>query len=267
MHFYNQVLRCISSEYLEKDLAKSAVVFSPHFDDEILGCGGIIIKKERAGSDLKIVFMTDGSKSHSHLIAEDELKTIRASEALAASQSLGLTKDDIFFLDFEEGKLSEYKDSATNKATKILLSQQPDEIFVPYRREPQLWSSDHLTTNKIVMSALKMYRRQVTIYEYPIWFWYNQLWVGAGTDSAKRALSSSILSLISGLNLLKDFRCSIYIGDVLHLKRSALDQYRSQMTRLIADPRWQTLGDVSNGEFLKCFFQEYEIFSRTLFNG
>ena len=67
-------------------------------------------------------------------------------------------------------------------------------------------------------------------------------------------------SFISGLSLLKDFRTFVDIRNVLRLKRSALEQHKSQMTRIIPDPRWMTLADVSNGEFLKCFFQEREIF-------
>jgi len=113
----------IMSEFDENALGRSAVVFSPHFDDETLGCGGTILKKKRAGADVKIVFMTDGSKSHRRLISENELKAIRASEGLAASRSLGLNACDICFLEFEETKLSEHLDAATNRVTEMLLQQ------------------------------------------------------------------------------------------------------------------------------------------------
>ena len=93
--FYRRVMNRIMSELDQNALGRSAVVFSPHFDDETLGCGGTILKKKRAGADVKIVFMTDGSKSHRHLISENELKAIRASEGLAASSSLGLSACDI----------------------------------------------------------------------------------------------------------------------------------------------------------------------------
>lgn len=258
--FYKWILRSISSEYHEDDLRRPAVVFSPHFDDETLGCGGTIIKKKRARANVKIVFMTDGSKSHRLLIAEDELKAIRASEGLAASRSLGLNACDVFFLGFEETKLSEHVDSATERVTEILLRQQPDEIFIPYHKEPSLWSKDHFVTNRIVVSALKMYGRKVTIYEYPVWFWRHWPWTSIPIGTPWEILSFLKNGLVSPLSLLREFRCSVYIGDVLELKRVALDNYRSQMTRLIPDPRWRTLGDVSNGEFLECFFQEYEVF-------
>ena len=65
-----------------------------------------------------------------------------------------------------------------------------------------------------------------------------------------------------GLRSLKDFTCSIYIGDILEQKRNALAQHKSQVTRLIDDPRWSTLNDVSNRQFLQQFFREREVFQR-----
>lgn len=262
--FYSWMVSHLSNEYHD-NLKRRAVVFSPHFDDETLGCGGTIIKKKRAGADVKIVFMTDGSKSHRLLIGEDELKAIRTREGLAASQSLGLHSHDVFLLGFEDSKLSEHVDSAIIKVLEILRRQQPNEIFIPYHKEPPSWSEDHLATNTIVVSAAKVYGGKVAVYEYPIGFWYHWPWAASvETDNRLGFLSAWKRSLFSGLSLLKDFRCSVYIGDVLERKRVALDQYKSQMTPLIPDPRWLTLGDVSNGEFLECFFQEHEIFRKYL---
>src|SRR5687768_14178340 len=41
-------------------LARSAVVFSPHYDDETLGVGGTVIRKRDCGAIVYLVFMTDG---------------------------------------------------------------------------------------------------------------------------------------------------------------------------------------------------------------
>lgn len=257
-------MTCVMRELDEKSLKRSTVVFSPHFDDETLGCGGTILKKKNVGADVKIVFMTDGSKSHSHLISEDELKSIRAHESLAASQVLGLHACDVFFLGFEERVLSEHLASAVNKVAGILCQQQPEEIFVPYYKDRNL---DHVATNKIVTSALQMWRGRAIIYEYPVWFWHHWPWVSPPVNSFRRLLSVWKNSIISGLYFLRDFRWAVGIGDVLEHKRTALNQYKSQMTRLMPDPRWLTLQDVANGEFLECFLQEYEIFHRYSFLG
>ena len=259
------VIDRLTSEIDERDLGRPAAVFSPHPDDETLGCGGTILKKKRAGAKVNIFFMTDGQKSHSHLISAERLKCIRASEAIKASRMLGLEKEDIAFLEYKDSELNKNTHSAINRVKEILLRQQPDEIFIPHRKEPI--TEDHSATNRIVLSALHMCRRKIIIYEYPIWLWYHQPWVNVPMGTPKEVLSALKQTLISEWSLLKDFRRSVYIGDVLQLKRAILDQYKSQMTRLVSDPRWQTLGDLSNGEFLECFFHEHEIFSQYVFHG
>ncbi len=76
----------------DQDLAENAIIFSPHQDDETLGCGGTIIRKHEAGAKIKIVFMTDGSRSHHRFIPEDELIMLRQQEAIKAAQILGVAK-------------------------------------------------------------------------------------------------------------------------------------------------------------------------------
>jgi LmbE family N-acetylglucosaminyl deacetylase len=259
-----QLMNYVMVELNEKDLGRSAIVFSPHPDDETLGCGGTIIKKIRAGAEVKIVFMTDGQKSHQHLISESKLKSMRTNEALAASKKLGVEEAAVF-LGFEDGELSKNQNSAIKKVLKILLSQQLHEIFIPYYKEPLLWSADHLAANRIVLAALQAYGKKVVIYEYPIWYWYHWPWISMPIGNLGRLLVFLKDSLVSPLSLLRDFRCSIFVGDVLELKRDALDQYASQMKRIIPDPRWLTLSDISNGEFLECFFQDHEVFRRYVF--
>src|SRR5262245_5575363 len=72
------------------DLSQRAIVFAPHEDDEVLGCGGTILRKRRLGADVAVVFMTDGSGSHPGLMPADEMKELRAAEARAACSLLGV---------------------------------------------------------------------------------------------------------------------------------------------------------------------------------
>lgn len=255
--FYRLAMNCLVSSLEEADLKRPAIVFAPHPDDETLGCGGTIIKKRRTGADVQIVFMADGSYTSYDLVSADELRSTRSEEALAASRLLGVEESDVIFLGFEDGKLDENLDAATDRVVEILAREQPLEIFVPYHqdRDPL---SDHLAANTIVVSALQVLGQRVMVYEYPVWFWYR-FWPWTGRLRTSRLL---VKSLGSCWSLLRDFRHSVYTGDVLELKRAALDQHRSQMTRLVNDPRWPILSDVSDAEFLESFFQEYELFYR-----
>lgn len=261
---YRRALSRVAREISGEDLKRSAIVFSPHPDDDTLGCGGTIIRKRMVGAEVHIVFMTGGCQSHNQLIAEDELRSIRAAEALAASRRLGVAESRAHFLDFRDGELGKHEDAAVFRVAGILERQRPDQVFVPYHREAP---PDHSATHRIVVSALRVCGSKVTIYEYPIWFWHQWPWVSVPVTAPREVLALLKDSLVSGLGvrLLWDFRCSVYIADIMELKRAALDQHKSQITRLIPDPRWPTLDDVWNGEFLACFFQEIEVFRRYSF--
>lgn len=256
---YRRLLYGMANEIKKEDLQRSAVVFSPHFDDETLGCGGTIIRKKNAGANVTIVFMTDGSKSHSDYVSENELKKIRVDESIAAARALGLEACNVVMLGFEETKLMEHARPATQRVVELIHEQQPLDIFVPYHEDPQ---NDHLATNRIVKAALLRHTKHVTLYEYPVWYWQQWPWVSVRHQRRRQILKEAVLS---GLRFVGEFRTRVSIADHLVDKRAALEQYRSQMTRLNSSPSWPILGDVSNGEFLECFLQDYELFSKRLF--
>jgi LmbE family N-acetylglucosaminyl deacetylase len=238
---------------------KSAIVFAPHEDDETLGCGGTIVKKKQAGADVKIVFMTDGSGSHSQLISPNELKSMRKSEGIAAAGILGVRSQDVDFLEFVDGNLAGSQTKAIALVKSILERDRPEEIFIPYYRDV---ISDHVATNQIVLSALKDTNLSATIYEYPIWFWNHWPWITFAYSPYKivgfyRNLKNAPKSW---LRLFKDFNCVVDLKGVTEIKRQALEQHKTQVSRIQNNPNWQTLADISNGEFVERFSQEQEIF-------
>jgi len=259
---YEHVMQHVATTDQENHLNASAIIFSPHADDETLGCGGTIIKKRRLGAAVQIVFMTDSANSHKRLIAKEELKAIRKREALAAGARLGVEENHLFFLDFEDGRLSQSLEAAIAKVAQLLASQQPDEIFVPYYKEPP---SDHWATNHIVLAALAACRKRAMVYEYPVWFWHHWPWASVSMNGWREILSSGAISLVSAYRLIRDFRCFTPIEEVLEIKRAALNEHKSQMTKLLPLPEWKTLGEIANGEFLERFFQPREIFRRFRF--
>lgn len=237
----------------------SAVVFAPHQDDETLGCGGTIILKRQAGTPVTVVFMTDGSTSHRRFMRADELSRLRKQEAIEAAVILGLAANDVCFLDFPDGELGRFHDAAVAKAHVLLDHLKPDEVFVPYRADG---TPDHEATYKIVLEAARKAGRAVRFYEYPVWFWNQWPWVPLPLRCNRETCKAIWRSLRSGLGLKvsRMFRDSVRVRDVLEQKREALAKHRSQMIPLQPDVNWPTLGDVSDGEFLNCFFQEHEVF-------
>jgi LmbE family N-acetylglucosaminyl deacetylase len=220
----------------EDELRRPAMVFAPHPDDETLGCGGTLLRKRRAGAAVWVVFLTDGAASHAHLVPRAELRGIRAGESLAAVEVLGVQPPRVSWLDFPDGELARHRAEAVSRVSALLEQHGPEQLFVPYARGEH---PDHVATHAIVYEALARARRPATILEYPVWSWRR-----------------------SGLRLLVECRTSVSIQELLTYKREALARHASQVERRGADPRWRTLGDVDEGEFLACFFQGHEFYRR-----
>lgn len=246
----------------ERDLSRPAIVFAPHPDDEVLGCGGTILRKISCGAEVRIVFLTDGSGSHKGSMGRQAMKEIRAKEAVAAAQKLGVSEGNLHFLAFVDGKLAENPREAVHETARILAAHQPQDVFIPCRMDKP---ADHWATRDIVLAALDQNGWNAPIYEYPIWFWDHWPWVPAGGNPAgSQALSAWKKSLRQDVRyLLKEFGHAVSIQAVLEEKHSALAAHRSQIARPADNPAWKTLGDVSGGEFLECFFQPYEVFARS----
>jgi LmbE family N-acetylglucosaminyl deacetylase len=203
---------------------RPTIIFSPHQDDEVLGCGGMIIHKQRLGGKIYIVFMTDGRASHkSGFIAPAELAALRNAEARECAKAMGVPEENLIFLKFEDGCLTQHEAEAQKRISHILQHLLPAEVFVPFRREAP---ADHNATYRIVRNALEEIARQalpaIAFYEYLVWT--PRLWFWKIHEFYQSN---------------KWFR--IDVRQVQTLKQRALACYRSQTTALYPDPKWSTL--------------------------
>jgi LmbE family N-acetylglucosaminyl deacetylase len=251
----------------ESELSRPALVFSPHPDDESLGCGGTILKKKKAGATVKLVHVSDGGGSTT-LMPRDQLTAMRKQESRNAGQVLGV--DDIYFLDLPDGHLGEHMPEAVERVTAILRHESPEEIFVPYIREPMRQAADHVAVTNIVLTALRRQSSPVTVWEYPVWFWLHWPWVGFSQNAPplkpKHILKNSLLAQF-GARAFLDLKHKVDIADVLLHKRRAIGEHKSQTEKLVDDPRWITLDQISNGELMDCFYQNSEFFRCYLYGG
>lgn len=238
----------------------SAIVFAPHPDDETLGCGGTIALKSEAGTPVACAFVTDGSTSHRAFMDAEALGNLRMSEAVEAAAVLGLAREDVHFLGFPDGGKWEYHHTELKvRALKLLERYQPQEVYVPYRIDG---NRDHEATYGIVRSAVETWSKGAMICEYPIWAWNQWPWVSFNIQ-LDRDLGRVLLRMLRarlGLRMRTDLRSGVLVEGVLERKRQALAKHRSQMFVLRPGTAWPTLADVADGEFLECFFQDFEVF-------
>jgi LmbE family N-acetylglucosaminyl deacetylase len=89
------------------------VIFSPHPDDETLGCGGLIRQAERAGAAVRVVMLTNGDgfrvaveRQFRELRVEPEdyvrFADLRQQESCRALAGLGLRRENIVFLGYPD---------------------------------------------------------------------------------------------------------------------------------------------------------------------
>jgi LmbE family N-acetylglucosaminyl deacetylase len=255
-HFQQVILRN-AAPFEPYELAQAAMIFAPHADDETLGCGGTIILKARASAEVRIVIVTNSGLSHAKLMPPEQMQALRRREALAAARQMGLDQDRVIFLSLPEGRLREHWRQGLSAIEQLLRRHQPQQVFIPYRRDVH---PDHVHTNLLVRQAAARQKPTPALYEYPVWFWDRWPWTRPVIRCHRDWLSAAWAAMAQRC-WRREFIRAGRIAPVLEQKMSALREYRSQMTHWGSDTRWPTLADVSDGEFLNCFFQEYEVFS------
>jgi len=71
------------------------LVFAPHPDDDVIGCGGTIANNTAQGNQVTIVYLTSGENG-SLAYSPAELSVVREEEATRAASLLGVS--DVIFL-------------------------------------------------------------------------------------------------------------------------------------------------------------------------
>jgi LmbE family N-acetylglucosaminyl deacetylase len=142
------------------------VVFSPHPDDEIFGCGGSILKWMDEGHDLHIIYVTDNrvlitwGLKHDVLLmeeakefinlSEDEIAKIALKEAEQVSQAFGFKKENVHFFKFHD------QDAMNNIETGVTLAKEiikdADRIVLSSDNNKHV---DHQATHTMAKRAAK----------------------------------------------------------------------------------------------------------------
>jgi LmbE family N-acetylglucosaminyl deacetylase len=146
---------------------ENVLVISPHPDDEIIGCGGTLIKMIRQGSSVSVVQLTDGSNTSAFKgFSGPERHTIRLEEAKIVAKNIGFS--ELFFFKELDSFLTCTKDNV-EKLSAILNRLQPKAIFVPFINDPH---PDHRAANEILCISLEscaLDLASVNVVSYEVW--------------------------------------------------------------------------------------------------
>ncbi len=118
--------------------AGSALVLAPHYDDEVLGCGGLLAQLAAAGAAVRVLFLTDGAGGGEEIADREAYARRRREEGARVCQLLGLAGCD--HLGLPDGALDSRLEEAVQGIRRALLSQRPELLLAP---SPLETSRDH----------------------------------------------------------------------------------------------------------------------------
>ncbi|MBD3254614.1 MAG: hypothetical protein GF383_05950 [Candidatus Lokiarchaeota archaeon] len=160
------------------------VVFAPHPDDEIYGCGGSILKWMDEGHNVHIIYVTDnraliswGIKEGALIeeevqnyknLSDDEIARVALEEAKNVAKLFGFPNDNTHFFKFHDQKAKENINKGIDLANPII--ENADRIVMPSDNNNHI---DHQATHTIAKrSAKKMGLKNAEFYVYAL---YNLL--------------------------------------------------------------------------------------------
>ena len=127
-----------------------ALVFAPHPDDEIIGCGGTLLRLIDAGAHVVSVQATDGADSAALRDAPEEVRrTIRIEEARAVAEAAGIHETVFWRADNRAFRMT---DALVGQAAELLEKHRPRLIFTTFLTDIH---PDHLTLNRILARAIE----------------------------------------------------------------------------------------------------------------
>lgn len=129
------------------------LIFAPHPDDEVLGCGGIMAKYHKHGADIFVCIATCGHPPifDDSLMKKNKWPHTLYPEIRKAHEMLGVK--DTFFLDFPAADMESTKRSVVNdKIFNLIQELRPEIVYIPHFGDMQ---KDHFLLSESVMVAVR----------------------------------------------------------------------------------------------------------------
>lgn len=179
------------------------LIIAPHPDDEIIGVGGTIAKRAKAGDEVYVCIVTKGKAPLFNL---DFIEQGRR-ECREADAKLGVK--ETIFLDFPAVMLETIPRYELNgKVAEVVQNIKPEEVYIPHRGDMQI---DHQMVVDAAMVAVRP----------------------RGDDYPKRVYAYETLSETGWNipNVTNEFIPTVYenITDTYDVKMEAMSVFKSQL--------------------------------------
>ena len=186
------------------------LIIAAHPDDEVLGCGGSMVKWVKEGHEVHVLIMAEGAtsrdKSRDRVAHQNELSHL-AQSAKKAGEILGVQSVDL--QDFPDNRMDSMDMLDVVKSVEEIIEKLQPEVVVTHHAGDL--NIDHQITHQAVITACRPQPEQtvkrILTFEVP---------------SATEWNSSTYVSPFTP-NWFED------ISDTLELKIKALEAYESEM--------------------------------------
>jgi LmbE family N-acetylglucosaminyl deacetylase len=186
------------------------MVFAPHPDDELVGCGGSIAKHVKLGNNVHVVYMTSGDAGNMKY-KKEELASIREAEALRGLNIIGVKNSH--FLRSKDGYL-EVSPAELIKVVELIRIYKPDIVYLPHADEAH---QDHKVTNDLVLKAINKARGN----------WFQE--AKGEPWTVKTIFAYEVYPLQKTVNYCED------VTEFMDLKYKALKEHKTQIESVAYD--------------------------------
>lgn len=142
------------------------IVIAPHPDDELLGCGGSLLRRRQQGSEIGWVLVTEIAKEKGYSSAQ---VAQRFEEIEKVREGLGVRSEHLYTLGFPTSELDVVPmKSLVSAIAQVFADFGPTEVFLPFSGDAH---SDHRRVHEAGTACVKWFRapsiERVLMYETP----------------------------------------------------------------------------------------------------
>ncbi|MFO8019581.1 MAG: PIG-L family deacetylase [Promethearchaeia archaeon] len=105
---------------------KRIMVFAPHPDDEIVSCGGTILKYQDLGSEITVVIATAGLGGYAKERNKRSIKKKRKKESEKVAEALDCELIELGYTDMKVNRIK------ISRFTNLIRDHRPQVIFMPH---------------------------------------------------------------------------------------------------------------------------------------
>jgi LmbE family N-acetylglucosaminyl deacetylase len=137
------------------------LVLSPHPDDDVLGCGGLLTILADSGSHIKCLYIYDGASGNRTGKRDVELIEQRERESITAAKILKIAE-----VNYQRAKEGSASSNIGKRIYEELKTGHWDLVLFPFSAE---WHKDHINVSMAVDAALERLPKRVEAWGYNVW--------------------------------------------------------------------------------------------------